>query len=59
VASAGALEKVTPFADKVVCLLIPDYFRAVGQFYVDFRQVEDEEVIALLRAAATPRATSP
>ncbi len=59
VASAGALEKVKPFADEVVCLLIPDYFRAVGQFYIDFRQVEDEEVIALLRAAATPPAPSP
>jgi len=31
-------------ADEVVCLLTPREFRAVGQFYSDFREVSDEEV---------------
>ena len=49
VASYEALERVRPWADDVVCLDVPIDFRAVGQFYADFRQVEDDEVVALLR----------
>lgn len=52
VASPDAVEKVEAYADEVVCLQTPQFFYAVGQFYADFRQVEDAEVIALLRAAA-------
>jgi putative phosphoribosyl transferase len=37
--------------DSVVCLYVPDEFRAVGEFYGDFSQVEDQEVIRLLRRA--------
>lgn len=44
------LRKVQPLADQVVCLVAPDNFRAVGQFYVDFPQVEDEEVIEILQS---------
>lgn len=44
------LRKVQPLADQVVCLIAPDNFRAVGQFYVDFPQVEDEEVIEILQS---------
>ncbi len=43
------LRKVAQYADEVVCLHAPEYFQAVGQFYADFPQVDDEEVIALLR----------
>jgi putative phosphoribosyl transferase len=35
-------------ADEVVCLREPAFFRAVGEHYVDFHQVSDGEVIALL-----------
>lgn len=42
------LRKIQPLADQVVCLDTPDNFRAVGQFYVNFPQVEDEEVIKVL-----------
>ncbi len=49
VASTDALEKVTPYADEMVCLDAPEMFFGVGQFYADFSQVSDEEVIALLR----------
>ena len=48
VAPPDTLEKVTPYADEVVCLSAPDMFYAVGQFYASFPQVSDEEVIASL-----------
>lgn len=38
-------------ADEVVCLEQPSHFAAIGQFYHDFRQVEDEEVIRHLAQA--------
>ncbi|HNZ92017.1 MAG TPA: phosphoribosyltransferase family protein [Acidovorax sp.] len=50
VASPDALEKIRPMADAVVCLQTPAHFQAVGQFYRHFEQVDDGEVIALLRA---------
>lgn len=49
VASREALRKVQPYADELVCLHAPEYFQAVGQFYFDFPQVDDEEVVAILR----------
>jgi putative phosphoribosyl transferase len=51
VASPDRLKEVRRFCDKVVCLLSPKDFYAIGQFYEDFRQVEDEEVVALLGSA--------
>ena len=56
VASYEALELVKPHADEVVCLDVPFDFRAVGQFYLDFRQVGDDEVVALLREAGAKAA---
>lgn len=41
-------EKLSRAADMLVCTLITDEFYSVGQFYKDFSQVEDTEVIALL-----------
>jgi len=38
-----------PIVKETICLLTPKNFRAVGQFYKDFRQVSDEEVIQLLK----------
>lgn len=49
VAPPDTLEKIRPYADEVVCLEAPDNFRAVGQFYAEFPQVEDSEVIEILR----------
>ena len=37
------------FVDEIVCLDLPDPFYAVGAFYRNFTQVEDAEVIDLLR----------
>lgn len=49
VAPPDTLEKIRPYADEVVCLEAPAFFHAVGQFYADFPQVDDEEVIRILR----------
>jgi len=38
-------------ADTIVCLSTPEFFHAVGQFYANFTQTTDEEVIELLEAA--------
>lgn len=48
VAAAETLAKIEHCADEVICLETPIGFQAVGQFYRDFRQVEDREVIKLL-----------
>lgn len=44
------LRKIQPLADQVVCLDTPNNFRAVGQFYADFPQVEDKDVIKVLQS---------
>lgn len=51
VAPPDTLEKIRPYADEVVCLEAPEFFRAVGQFYIGFPQVEDSEVEAILGQA--------
>lgn len=49
VCSAEALELLRREADQVVCLRVPRPFFGVGQWYRDFRQVTDREVIDALR----------
>jgi predicted phosphoribosyltransferase len=49
VSPPDTLEKIRPLCDELVCLSAPEYFQAVGQFYQDFNQVSDEEVIEILR----------
>ena len=49
VAPPDTLKRVAAMADEVVCLEAPEYFQAVGQFYRNFSQVEDEEVIEILQ----------
>ena len=53
VAAPDSLERVRPYADEVVCLDAPEGFYAVAQFYGEFHQVEDEEVVALLTKQPT------
>jgi putative phosphoribosyl transferase len=38
--------------DEMVCLATPAWFGAVEQFYVDFRQTSDDEVVEVLRRGA-------
>lgn len=49
VSPPDTVDKVTDMADEVVCLESPDFFQAVGQFYRHFPQIEDDEVIDILR----------
>lgn len=52
VAPADALPRLREIADDVVCALAPNRFVAVGQWYLDFAQVPDRQVRALLAGAA-------
>jgi predicted phosphoribosyltransferase len=49
VASAMAARAISREADDLVCLNVPADFYAVGQFFRDFSQVTDDDVIAILR----------
>ena len=49
VAPRDTLETLEKEADRVVCLLVPECFYAVGQHYESFEQVEDFEVGEILR----------
>jgi putative phosphoribosyl transferase len=49
VSPPDTLRKVETLADEVVCLEAPEYFMAVGQFYLEFPQIEDQEVVRLLK----------
>ncbi|AZM92313.1 hypothetical protein GCM10017750_06210 [Streptomyces racemochromogenes] len=55
VAPPEAVLRLRGAADEVVCLSSPPAFRAVGEWYRDFSQTPDEEVVALLAEAAAGR----
>ncbi|HWL35543.1 MAG TPA: dienelactone hydrolase family protein [Frankiaceae bacterium] len=59
VASREALTVLRGVADEVVCLAAPEHFFAVGQWYVEFPAVDDDEVSALLEASRLLRAMPP
>lgn len=50
VAPPEVLELFRKFADVVVCPYSPEQFYAVGQFYFDFCQTTDREVVSLLES---------
>ncbi|RLG61007.1 phosphoribosyltransferase [Candidatus Geothermarchaeota archaeon] len=43
------IKRLRKEADEVICLETPEPFFAIGQFYLDFEQVSDEEVIRFLK----------
>lgn len=51
VASEDSAEKIRAAADELVVLDIPKLFHAVGNFFLDFSQVSDEEVMAIFSAS--------
>ncbi len=55
VAPRDTLEQMREDADEIVCLSVPEPFGSVGNFYDDFRQTEDSEVISLLNIYGPPR----
>lgn len=44
----STIDELKNEADRVVCLYTPEPFYAIGQFYKNFTQITDEEVIKLL-----------
>lgn len=54
VAPASAIDRMQGHYDTVICPVVPARFRAVGEWYADFRQVSDAEVMRALEAAALP-----
>ncbi|MCE9663108.1 phosphoribosyltransferase [Halomonas sp. M5N1S17] len=52
VGAPSAVARLEAVADEVACLEIPRGFMAVGQFYADFGQVEEEEVVELLNPSS-------
>jgi putative phosphoribosyl transferase len=51
VAPADTLASLVSLADQIVCLKSPEPFYAVGQFYADFSQTTDDDVVRLLHEA--------
>lgn len=49
VGPSETIEKLRKLVDDIICLEIPPFFHAVGEFYKDFPQVTDKEVIQLLK----------
>jgi putative phosphoribosyl transferase len=61
VAPSDTISALEPMVDEVVCLAIPEPFRAIGLHYRDFHQLEDAEVLRILSSVqaeggAPPRA---
>ncbi|MEU9201626.1 phosphoribosyltransferase [Streptomyces sp. NPDC048332] len=54
VAPPDAAERLGDRVDELVCLSAPPGFSAVGEWYRDFGQTPDEEVVSLLTRAAAP-----
>jgi putative phosphoribosyl transferase len=52
VAPPHARREIEAVAHEFVCLRVSEYFPAVGSFYRDFSQVDDEEVCRLLAQSA-------
>ncbi len=52
VSAPDRLETVREQCSQVICLLSPPMFWAIGQFYERFDQVDDAQVLALLREFA-------
>ena len=64
VAPPDALTALRPQCSHIECLLTPESFAAISQFYADFQQVEEAEVVRLLevtclQASARARPAGP
>jgi predicted phosphoribosyltransferase len=51
VVSPERMPEIRRWCDDLIYLLAPEEFWAIGQFYDDFSQISDEEVVALLEKA--------
>ena len=59
VAPRGSVAALADAADEVICLESPEPFFAIGQWYADFTQSSDADVIRLLRQAVLARGGNP
>ncbi len=48
-APVDTVRDLSRIADDVVCVAMPEPFRAIGQWYRDFRPTTDDEVVELLQ----------
>ena len=55
----STIKELKKQAEEVVCPYTPEYFQAIGQFYVDFDQTTDEEVIQLLKRSRNKNPAKP
>jgi predicted phosphoribosyltransferase len=51
VGAPASCAELAAMADEMVCVSKPETFSAVGQWYQEFSQTTDEEVLSLLRAS--------
>ncbi|MFE9723584.1 phosphoribosyltransferase family protein [Streptomyces sp. NPDC005794] len=58
VASPDVAARLGEDVDEVVCLSTPHLFSAVGEWYRDFSQTSDDEVVSLLARASGGRTTA-
>ena len=54
VAAPESLAELESEADDCIAVEVPADLMAIGQYYVDFRQTSDEEVVELLARATPP-----
>jgi putative phosphoribosyl transferase len=52
VAPPSTCDRLRSEVDELVCVYAPELFYAIGQFYDDFSQVTDEEVMDLVQRAS-------
>jgi predicted phosphoribosyltransferase len=59
VAPRDTVEDLSRLVDELVCLDMPEPFRAIGLHYADFHQLEDDEVLAILHDVARAAPVNP
>jgi predicted phosphoribosyltransferase len=58
VAPSDTITQLRREVDALICLEMPESFGAIGYFYRDFRQVSDQEVVAMLERFPAKRPAS-
>jgi predicted phosphoribosyltransferase len=55
----STIQELNTMANRVVCLYMPEFFQAIGEFYDDFSQTSDEDVIKMLKENKQIHKTKP
>ncbi|MDP3763278.1 MAG: phosphoribosyltransferase [bacterium] len=55
VCARDSLEFLRPYADRIVCVSKPENLMAIGEWYEDFPQISDEEVLHYLNKITEQR----